>query len=71
MKYPCSILDEGEVWVHVFLYESYVYIKDYSLKGAPHPLCLYLYGVAAIPPLIALCLSPGLILRHPPTLCPV
>jgi len=43
MKYPCSILDEGEVWVHVFLYESYVYIKDNSLKGAPHPLCLYLY----------------------------
>ena len=44
MKYLYLILDEGEVWVHVFLYESNAYIVAISLKGAPHPLrlfCLY------------------------------
>ena len=37
MKYLCLILDEGEVWVHVFLEKSNVYIVAISLKGAPHP----------------------------------
>jgi hypothetical protein len=30
-------LDGGEVWEHVFLYESNVFIEGISLKGAPHP----------------------------------
>ena len=43
MKYPCLHLDGGEVWEHVFLIESNVYIEDISLKGAPHPLRLTIY----------------------------
>ena len=42
MKYSCIILDGGEVWVHVFLYESNVYIEAISLRGAPHPLRLFI-----------------------------
>ena len=44
MKYSGIILDEGEVWVHVFLYESNVYIVSISLRGAPHPLRFFIYA---------------------------
>ena len=50
MKYSGLILDEGEAWVHVFLYESNVYIEVISLKGAPPPLRLFIYTELRRPP---------------------
>ena len=55
MKYPCLHLDGGEVWEHVFLIGSNVYIEDISLKGAPHPPESLFILSCGDPPLIALC----------------
>ena len=59
MKYPCLHLDGGEVWEHVFLIGSNVYIEDISLKGAPHPLRLTIYTELRRSPSHCIVLSPG------------
>ena len=60
MKYPCLHLDGGEVWEHVFLIGSNVYIEDISLKGAPHPLRLTIYTELRRSPSHCIVLSPGI-----------